>query len=200
MRHYFYHGFEPFGLDKESVEYMLEIINSGGIKNRKDVRNYTDESLKHICLYRKNENYDYTDENWIFNSARGGWIDNCMVFVISDDIDAKYLPPHTNIEGMGPSTNLVDEWRYFDDIPMDKIVGIAIPLNSFKEILDGKITYFKPEEVEEIRSALKELKQVCKKLGLKVFNSEKKNFTDLLDSKLQLGENMKDAQDVDIMI
>lgn len=200
MRHYFYHGFDPGYIDKETVEHMLDIINSGGIKTRKNIIGHQDESFNHVCLYRKNDNYDYTSEKMFLESARAGWIDNCMVFVISDDIDAKYLPPNTEIEGMGLPTNLVDEWRYFDDIPLDKIIGLALPLDSFKSTLEGEDTILKPEEIEELRKSLKELKRVCDKLGLKVFNSEKKNFTDLLDSKLQLGESEKDEQEDDITI
>lgn len=200
MRHYFYHGFDPGYIDKESVEHMLRIINSGGIKTRKELGGHQDEGFNHVCLYRKNDNYDYTSDDMFLKSARAGWINNCMVFVISDDIDAKYLPPDTEVEGMGLPTNLVDEWRYFDDIPLNKIVGLALPLDSFKTALDGKDPILTSEEIEELREALKELKQVCDKLGLKVFNSEKKDFTDLLDSKLQLGESEKDEQEEDILI
>ena len=38
---------------------------------------------------------------------------------------------------------------------------------------------------KELREILIELKGICNKIGLKVYNSEEENFTDKLDAKLQ---------------
>lgn len=182
MSHLFYHGFEPWDY-VESIQHMIEIINSGGLKKRNTVINLDDDNLSHICLYRKNESFDYNAPNSLQKSARGGWIDSCMVFVVSSDISASYLPPNIKKEGYGLKTNLVDEWRCFEDIPLDKIIGVAIPLNSIKDALDGKDEFYNEEEITRLKEKLIELKEICDKLNLRTFNSEIKNFTDKIDEQ-----------------
>ena len=108
-----------------------------------------------------------------------------MVFVISDDIKAEYLPPNVRVEGLGLPTDLVDEWRCLENIPLSKIIGIAVPLDSLKKALEGKDSMYSIEEIKELREILIELKGICNKIGLKVYNSEEENFTDKLDAKLQ---------------
>ena len=198
MKRYFYHGFEPYYTDSEAVDHMLEIINSGGIKKRNEAINDSSDNnnLNHICLYRKNESHDYSSPDGLVHSARGGWIDNCMVFVISDEINAEYIPPNTELENKGLPTDLVDEWRCFDNIPLDKIVGLAIPLDSFKNALDGNDRLLGSEEIADLRESLKRLKETCKRLGLKVYNSEKRNFTDFLDSQLENGEKEQEDKKI----
>ena len=189
MKRFFYHGIEPYGDISEAVRSVIDIIKDGGIKLRSECSGCDDENLKHICLYRKNMDYDYNSPTPIPRSARDGWIDRCMVFVISGDIQATYIPPYTKIEGFGNETNLVDEWRCLENIPLDKIIGIALPLDLIKKTLNGEDPYAEDGDILRLREALEELKTLTDKYGLKTFNSETKDFTDKLDEQYsQLSE------------
>ena len=187
MEHYFYHGFEMCDT-VNGVKHMINILKSGEIKKRNEVnsRGSEDKELDHICLYRKNEEFNYNTGNELdfSQSARSGWIDNCMVLVISNDINAKYLPPNVEVEGFGRPTDLVDEWRCFENIPVSKIVGIAIPINHLKEALSGRGLHVHKDEIAELKSCLMELIALCTQLGLEIHNSEEKDFTDKLDSQI----------------
>lgn len=171
MERYFYHGFEPIDLG-EGIKQMLEYIESGHLRERSE----KDEDLKHVCLYRKNEDIDYDNLN-ILETALSGWIENCFVFILSPDLEAEHQLPE-NVQG------LVDEWRSFKDIPMDKVVGIALPLDSIQKSLDGK-SVFSEEEIPVILEYLPKLKEVANKMGWMIVNSEEKGFTDRLDTNLQ---------------
>ena len=197
MNRLFYHGFEPEYYLSEGVRRMIDIINSGGVKLRNESRGIDSNILSHICLYRKNMNFDYSSPEFLIKSARAGWIDNCMVFVISDDIKATYIPPNVEVEGFGLKTNLVDEWRCLENIPLDKIIGIALPLNSIQITLDGKNPLADENEVHELKEAIKELKKICAQYGLKTFNSEIKDFTDILDKQYSISHLSEQEQEID---
>lgn len=134
----------------------------------------------------KNIDFDYSSPDCINQTARSGWINNCMVFVISDDIQATYIPPDTELEGFGLKTNLVDEWRCLENIPLDKIIGVALPLNSIQNILKGENLLADENEIRELKQAITELKKICDKYGVKTFNSEIKDFTDILDEQYSI--------------
>lgn len=197
MNRLFYHGFEPAGYLSDGVRHVIDIINSGGIKKRNKSRENDDNLLNHICLYRKNMNFDYDSPDYFLQSARAGWIDNCMVFVISDDIQATYIPPNTELEGFGLKTNLVDEWRCLDNIPLNKIIGIALPLDSIQDTLKGRSPFADENEIHRLKETLKELKEICAKHGLKTFNSEIKNFTDKIDKQYSISNSIEQNQVID---
>lgn len=197
MNRLFYHGFEPVDYLSEEVRHVIDIINSGGIKLRNESRGIDDNMLNHICLYRKNMDFDYSSPEFFTKSARAGWIDNCMVFVISDDIQATYIPPNTELEGFGLKTNLVDEWRCLQNIPLDKIIGIALPLNSIQSTLEGKDFLADENEISKLKEAIAELKKICDQYGLKTFNSEIKDFTDILDEQYSISHLSEQEQVID---
>lgn len=197
MNRLFYHGFEFVGYLSEGVKQVIDIINSGGIKKRNESRENDDNLLSHICLYRKNMNFDYDSPDYSFQSARAGWIDNCMVFVISDDIQATYIPPNTELEGFGLKTDLVDEWRCLENIPLNKIIGIALPLNSIQDTLKGKNPFADENEIDRLKETMIELKEICAKHGLKTFNSEIKNFTDKIDEQYSISHLIEQDQVID---
>ena len=197
MNRLFYYGFEPVDYLSEEVRHMIDIINSGGIKLRSESRGIDGNMLNHICLYRKNMDFDYSSPDFLTKSARAGWIDNCMVFVISDDIQATYIPPNTELEGFGLKTNLVDEWRCLENIPLDKIIGIALPLNSIQITLEGKDPLADENEIRKLKEAITELKKICDQYGLKTFNSEIKDFTDILDEQYSISHLSEQEQVID---
>ena len=78
MNGYFYHGIELYsGYISSTVQLMIKILNEGIIV-RSQIRNINDESMKHVCLYRKSDDYNYDEPEAFLNSARSGWIDNCF--------------------------------------------------------------------------------------------------------------------------
>ena len=166
MERYYYHGIAEYPF---CVWMMIEIINSGGLKLRNKVRKFNDERYNHICLYKKNEEHDYTGLENLVKSARGGWIDHCFFFIVSPDISAqkvKYVDRMgTGFDENGnPHTDLVDEWRCGEDIPLDKIVGIGIPFSSIKEdaenygwFYDMEYRSISPEEYYQVLNKLIEI-------------------------------------------
>lgn len=176
MDRYFYHGIEAYpGVMGWAVQLMIKILNEGIIV-RNQARNFNDDKFNHVCLYRKNEEYDYEGKEGSLNSARDGWIDNCFVFVVSPEIEAR--------KATSEETNLVDEWRCYSNISPDKIVGVAIPFSYIDEYF--KDDCFQDEEDRQLlREALKKLKEMCSQLNIPIYDSQRKNFTDELDAKLQ---------------
>lgn len=189
MNKYYYHGFESFyGYYGESIEKMLKLLCEG-IITRNEVRKYNDERYNHVCLYRKNDDYDYSDKSVLLKSARSGWIDRCFVFVISPDIEAKKVDIRdtTGFDNEGNSfSDLIDEWRSVGDIIPSKIVGVAIPYNSIKKYLsDGFYSNLELEkDKEKVKKLLPMLEEYVLSQNLFIANSNIPNFTDELDSNL----------------
>ena len=100
-----------------------------------------------------------------------------IVFIVDPEIDARKAI-------VGEETNLVDEWRCYDNIPPDKIVGIAIPFGYLDEYL--KENY---EEDEKDRQLLREslllLRKLAYQLNIPIYDSGRKNFTDEIDERMQ---------------
>lgn len=177
MERYFYHGIEPYyGCFGEILETMYKILQEG-LKTRKEVRNYDDEEFSHICLYKKNEEIDYTDEKNMIKSAASGWINNCCVFIIDKDVEAEKTGNN--------KTDLIDEWRSKGDISPSKIKGIALPFETIKEYLEEEID---DEEIikdqEKVRKMLPIITEHVLNNNLLIMDSEVPNFTDELDESL----------------
>lgn len=180
MERYYYHGIETFLDDEAScLEMMIDIIKSGAIKTFNNVNGTNSEGMNHICLYKKNDSFDYEHREPIPMgpmSALDAWIGSGVVFVISPDINAyqaKYTPEYKRHEG---GTNIIDEWRTDEDIPLEKIVGLALPLDTIRqEMQDNKVWGEK----------LNQLLEIAKQYGWFVVNSEDVAFTDKLDNDLK---------------
>ena len=83
MDRYYYHGFDHGDIEW-GIMQMLK-ISKEGINSRE----HLGEDFNHVCLYRKNEDFDYSKDDHILKSARGGWIDFCCGFIISPSIEAE---------------------------------------------------------------------------------------------------------------
>lgn len=165
---------------------MIDIIKSGGLRSRNEVeKKYGDLKYNHVCLYKKNEEYDYSNPKAEFESARYCWIDNCMVFIVSPHIEAekvKTVEQNIGFEEDGtPFTYLVDEWRSNGNIPNSKIVGIALPLKGISQYLSNDIGLERKTRFKELFDILISL---CKEYGFIIRNSEEKDFTDKMDDEL----------------
>lgn len=179
MERYYYHGIENFiDEDAASLETMLTIIKSGGIKTFNNLNGTTSEGMDHICLFKKNDSFDYEHrEPYPIGpmSSLDAWIGNGIVFVISPEIEAyqaTYTPDYRRHEG---TTNIVDEWRTNSDIPLEKIVGLALPLDTIKEEMEHNKAW---------GEKLNQLLEIAKQYGWFIVSSEDVAFTDKLDSAL----------------
>lgn len=189
MERYYYHGFDHLCY-YDGICHMISILRSGGLKTRNAVRDFKDQKYEHICLYRKNEDADYDDRKTYMKSVRSGWIDGCMVFVISNEIDAYKVRFDSAVgfdENGEPFTNLIDEYRYDGNISTDKIVSVAIPLDDIKMISDSGDEEYK----SKVERALEMLKAVTEELKITIINSNEKDFTDKKDEELN-----KQKQDI----
>ena len=177
MNGYFYHGIEFYpGVVGRTIRLLIKILDEG-LVFRNQAGGYEDEEFNHICLYKKNDDYDYNKEDALIHSARGGWIDRQFVFIIGTNIDAKKAE-------LGRETDLVDEWRCYQNILPTNFVGIGLPLDTINEYLNEP-DYGK-EETEDKRIVIQYLPILIKKahsMGLSVENSDQPNFTDNIDKK-----------------
>ena len=185
VKRYYYHGLGDF-YPKVTLDMVLEIISSGGIKTRNEVYNYDDDKMAHICLYKKNDEYDYTKQNALINSARGGWIDHCVFFIISPDIKAEKTPV-TNVNHDVLTTNLVDEWRTNENIPLEKIVGIAFPFDSIEELKEMMPKDFDKDYYDKYGKIL----QFALDKNWIIENSDLPDLCDVLDDSLNLVNRKK---------
>lgn len=196
MERYFYHGMEPYyGCFGYSIGIMINILRNEGIRTRNNVMNHYNTKFEHVCLYKKNEEYDYIEEKAMLKSARNGWIDGCFVFIISPDILAKKVKQSSTTEfdeNNNPTTDLVDEWRSIGPIPNTKIEGIALPFVAINEYLNSKDN---DEEILEDKKQLIELlpklKSLAESMGIFIVDSGEKNFTDKLDEQLNYKKKRK---------
>lgn len=176
MNSYFYHGIESYhGCMGEAAQLMIKILNEG-IIYRNQARKHNDDEFNHICLYRKNNEYNYDESATLIHSARGGWINHSFVFIINPQIEAR--------KATREETDLIDEWRCYNNITPDNIVGIALPFKIIEKYLNEQFEEEK-EDRELLKEALTKIMEITKQLNLPTYDSDKENFTDELDSTLK---------------
>jgi len=184
MERYYYHGIEVYGNFSDTLEIVLKILKEG-INVRHAYFQGEKSEYNHVCLYKKNEDYDYNYEKMI-NSARSGWIDHCCVFVIDRNLAAVKAPSST-LNEENAVTNLVDEWRSLGSISVDKIVGLALPLNLINEFLNSEPRWEEEQiDQEKTKDLINKIEIIANKMDLFIANSDIDDFTDKLD--LQLNE------------
>ena len=182
MERYYYHGFDDYGY-YEGICHMIDILRSGKLKTRNTIGDYDDPRYEHVCLYRKNDDLDYDDKEVRMRSVRSGWIDGCMVFVISHDIEAYKVKSGKTVgfdDNDEPVTNLIDKYRSVGSIPVSKIVSVALPLDDIKMVTDSGVEEYK----EKIEKALGMLRAVTSELNITILNSNERDFTDKKDEEL----------------
>ncbi|MBR4262529.1 MAG: hypothetical protein IKQ35_04120 [Bacilli bacterium] len=177
MSGYYYHGVEAYyGTLGYSANLIVKMLEEGIIV-RSTARGFEDEELRHVCLYKKNEEYDYSSPDASLESARGGWIDGQFVLIINPEIKAR--------KATSNETNLVDEWRCDSNIPPTDIVGIALPFKYIEEYLDEESLDEEEEKDHELlRTSIKRIREIAKALNIEIYDSEEKDFTDKIDATL----------------
>ncbi len=179
MSKYYYHGiesyYENYGQTLERINHILD----EGLLTRDKVRGLKSEDMEHVCLYRKSDEWDYSETTTIFKSARSGWIDNCFVLIINPDIEV--------IQATPAQTDLVDEWRCYGDVAPEHFAGLGLPFDEIFRAL-GDDEY----DLEDKAKINKYFDLVCRKamaMGMFIVSSEVENFTDKTDERL-IGKNL----------
>lgn len=197
MERYYYHGMEFFyGCVSETIELIIKIIQNEGLKTRNEINAQNDERYNHVCLYKKNDDYDYSTQETIIKSARGGWIDKNFVFIISPDILAEkvQIGQTTGFDENGKAvSDLIDEWRSIGNIPTSQIVGLALPYDGINEYLNDDFNDYDDEIIEDkekVKKLLPMLELIASNIGIFIVNSDEPNFTDILDSSLSEQRNI----------
>lgn len=149
---FFYHA---TGDDEESLNKMLNIIKTGSIKSLRK-QNLTgglfngDDYIS-VAAWEPDMNIDSPD--LFFSSSFGGFIFGLPCFILSSDIPA--IKCEVWKRGAYDSkrkrvSQYVDEWHVKDEIPLDKVVGIALPKEEF----------LSSEEMELVKQILN-FAQIC---------------------------------------
>lgn len=127
MDRVFFHG---TGDSDYAFDNMIKIIETGGIKSlnkqNSSMRGLVNgEDYISVCAW--DDDIDCSVESMA--SSFNGWIFGCPCFVISPDIEAiKCGRYHDNYDSNKERVSqFMDEWHVKDFIPLDKIIGIALP-------------------------------------------------------------------------
>ena len=129
---YFYHGTGDYV--GTALDTMIKIIESGGIKSKNKQRSnhytmYNGDDHISVAKWSGQENRNFSD---MLQSSFYGWIFGCPTFIISPDIEAihaKQVKGYFYDFNRERLSEFIDEWHVKDEIPLDKIVGIALPFN-----------------------------------------------------------------------
>ena len=186
VERYFYHGIGN-EVDIATLDSMLTILESGVLKTRGSV-GYSGDEYEHVCLYRKNEQHNYSD-GASSSSAYDGWINHGFCFIITPTIEASKTSYFNDIanENDARFTDLADEWRSDGEISLDRVVGIGLPLDRINELrcLAGSpVDEFFDEKLEEII-------MFADSMDWMVVNSDEAYFADSLDEQLNAASNNK---------
>lgn len=146
MERVFFHG---TGDSDYAFDNMLKIIETGGIKSlRRQNSDYSglvngDDYIS-VCAWDDSIKRDIVKNASSFD----GWIFGCPCFVISSIDAIKCEKFHPNYDPkVERISQFEDEWHVKDFIPLDKIIGIALPfkddefINRNKEKVDKIVRY-----------------------------------------------------------
>jgi hypothetical protein len=168
---YYYHGIEPFPCI-ELLGHIHGFIKSGVIKTREHARRLPEGTLPHVCLVK---NAEESEKQGTFYSAKGEWIDNCIVFIINpENLDAYKAYPKCK-------SALMDEWRVDSDIPFSEVVGIALPHG---EEFFNDVDHWTIDAKEVVQTYLNEIKAMIEAYGWFIEDSSDLEFTERLDKTL----------------
>lgn len=179
MERYFYHGIGN-SIDCDTLDAMLTIMESGILKSRNAV-GYSGDEYEHVCLYKRNDSYDYSGSG-LEGTALNGWINDSFCFIVSPDIVAEKTGFYHDLadESNASYTDLVDEWRSDGDIPLDRVVGIGLPLDEIRDqrcVEGSRVDEYFDEKLTDILLFAESMDWV-------VVNSNDVNFTESLDEIL----------------
>jgi len=146
MERVFFHG---TGDSDYAFDNMLKIIETGGIKSL-EMQNSSFRGLvngqNYISVCSWDDGIDHSVEK--MQSSFNGWIFGCPCFIIRGIEAIKCGKYHSDYNSeVERVSQFEDEWHVKDFIPLDKVIGIALPLkdvefiNRNKEKVDKILEY-----------------------------------------------------------
>lgn len=138
----FYHGMQPRRSVLCKVNKMLEIIDSGSFKSNRLLGNnlaHGYNGLDYISVCAREKFYKYWKKE---ESAFNLFIKNNFCFILSSEIPV-IKPEYINYNNFIHYSDLVDylnsfpeqqfsdlfdEWQVKDEIPLDYVIGLGLPL------------------------------------------------------------------------
>lgn len=150
MSKYYYHGIKPYVEHIESIKWLIKIIESDGIKSRRltnQIPLYTGfNGADYISVCSKEEFNEYMKYP---NNCFFKYIHSNYCFIISDeinaiktnyfDLDNRFLDSFTISSGEKRYSDMFDEWQVKDEISINKIIGIGLPIDGiFKYGIDDE--------------------------------------------------------------
>ena len=160
---YYYHGTGVYV--KTALDVMIEIIESGGIKSknkRKDNKETLFNGDDYISVAKWDGGEVERDVFEMFESTFYGWIFGCPTFIISPDIETVKTDAYngyTYDASRDRVSKFRDEYHVKDEIPLDKIVGIAIP-------------FYWVKKDKSVLQKIAKILNYAQMYGWKVFNSD----------------------------
>ena len=142
MKQLFYHGMKPRRTTLCRVNTMLEIIETGGLKSNRILGNQLVQGyngLDYVSVCAKEKFYKYINNNY---SAFNIYIKSNFCFIISGEVPAiktvyidydrfdNYADYKRYLERFPGKqvSDLFDEWQVKDEIPLNYVLGLGIPL------------------------------------------------------------------------
>ena len=186
MDRYYYHGVGE-KIEIETLEAMLTIMDTGMIKSRGAV-GYSGDEYEHVCLYRKNEDHNYTGGDRM-GTAYEGWINHAFCFIISPSVEAFKTGYYHDLadESDASFTDLIDEWRSDGEISLERVVGIGLPLDEIR-YLRAQVGSSVDEEFDD---KLADILLFAESMDWMVVNSDEADFADRLDDSLNVASDNK---------
>ena len=141
----FYHGTdEDFEL---GLSNMLKILETGFIRSRNKLRKFQNVELGNamfngedyisVCAWDESVNH----EPYSLETSFNGWVCGCPFFVISNDIAAIHCELFDYKGHYDAAVERVsqfkDEWHVKDEISIENILGIALPIATIKSDIES---------------------------------------------------------------
>jgi len=143
MSKYYYHGLGEAFYRGDSLNRILKILKTGGIKCKRllglpNIYESTCNGMDYVSVCKKYPPEDY--KSTTMDNAFYTFVQDNFCFIISNEIDAIKTTPAGKIkwnlysdsmltDKRNRISDMFDEWQVYQEIPLFMIVGVGIPSN-----------------------------------------------------------------------
>lgn len=145
MSKYYYHGMGEAYYCTYSIEKLLGILTTGGIKCKRllgfpDTYKGSCSGMDYVSVCKKFSDYDYK-RDVKYEHAFPMYVQNCFCLIISDQIETikplliplcssseRHLARVNAICSNVRYTDMFDEWQVYEQIPLSSVIGIGLPV------------------------------------------------------------------------
>ncbi len=198
MSKYYYHGLGEAFYRGDSLNRILKILKTGGIKCKRllglpNIYESTCNGMDYVSVCKKLSDQEYQGF-FHYESAFYNYVQNCFCLIISDEI--KTVKPiifpitewkNKEIARMRQSdkknrfSDICDEWQVYEVVPLSMIIGVGIPLRWIEATCENE------SDLEK----LQELVTIAEALGLDIVDTNNPNFVEEYEvSKQELGKKV----------